>query len=59
MGRTEKRPFARDADLRRAVTEWAMQGFAVKVKTDGELIILPAGAAPQTADQFDLLDFKR
>lgn len=59
MGEADKRPFARDAELRKAVSEWAMKGFAVKVKTDGELIILPAGAAPQTADQFDLLDFKR
>lgn len=59
MGAQDKRPFARDADLRKAASDFASQGFAVKITADREIIILPVGAQPQIVDQFDLLDFKR
>lgn len=58
MGRPdEMRPVMRPADIRRAVTEWASQGFAVKVDPDGTISVTP----PQrhdNSDPFDQLDFR-
>ena len=53
-----ERPLFRPADLRKAVTEWAAQGFTVTVTSDGSITVKPA--APATArDEIDLIDFRR
>lgn len=54
----EARPIMRPSDIRRAVSEWAAQGFAVKVDPDGSITVTPA--VPQrSADDFDLVDMRR
>lgn len=55
----EPRPVLRPSDLRRAVSEWAAQGFQVKVDPDGTITVLPAAPQQAKADQFDMVDFKR
>ena len=35
----EMKPIMRPSDIRRAVTEWATQGFAVRVDPDGTITI--------------------
>lgn len=54
----EMKPIMRPSDIRRAVTEWATQGFAVRVDPDGTITITPP-AAPPTGDAFDLVDMRR
>ena len=54
----EPRAVMRASDIRRAVSEWAAQGFAVKVDPDGTITVTPPG--PQRpADDFDLVDMRR
>lgn len=53
----EPRPVMRPSELRKAITEWASQGFAVRVEPDGTINVTP----PQKhdgSDPFDQLDFK-
>jgi len=38
-------PIMRPSELRKAVTEWCAQGFAVKVDRDGSITVTPP--APQ------------
>lgn len=54
----EPRPILRPADLRRAVSEWAAQGFAVKVEPDGTITVTPPMHTPP-ADGFDVVDMRR
>ena len=54
----ELRPIMRPAELRRAVSEWAAQGFAVTVEPDGTIRVQPPVPVPAT-DPLDLLDLRR
>ena len=56
MGRHE--PIMKPSDLRRAVSEWAAQGFHVRIDPDGAIIVSPASQQPP-ADDFDLVDMRR
>ena len=53
-----ERPVYKPAALRRAVTEWAAQGFSVRIEPDGSVLITPPTAQP-SQDPFDLVDMKR
>ena len=52
------RPIMRPSDIRRAVTEWVAQGFAVTVDRDGRITVQPP-APTGKPDAFDLVDFGR
>lgn len=52
------RPMWRPADLRKAVTEWAAQGFSVTIEPDGKVHVTPP-APGGDLDDFDQVDFKR
>lgn len=54
----DARPIMRAADIRRAVSEWAAQGFAVKVDPDGTITVTPP-TPTRLADDFDLVDMRR
>ncbi|MDQ7262446.1 hypothetical protein NM680_11640 [Paracoccus sp. PS-1] len=56
MGRHE--PIMKPSDLRRAVSEWAAQGFHVRIDPDGAINVSPA-SQQQPADDFDLVDMRR
>lgn len=58
MEHRETRPPLRPADLRKAVTEWAAQGFTVHIAPDGGMTVSPAHLT-QKSDQFDQVDFAR
>jgi hypothetical protein len=60
MGKHEAvaRPIWRPAELRKAVTEWAAQGFSVTIDPDGSIHVSPS-ATKETGDPFDLVDMKR
>lgn len=53
-----ERPVFKPADLRRAVAEWAAQGFSVRIDPDGSVIVTPPSPQPPQ-DPFDLVDLKR
>lgn len=53
-----QRPIMRPSDIRRAVSEWAAQGFAVRVAPDGTISVTPP-AARDEGTAFDMLDFKK
>lgn len=53
-----ERPVFKPADLRKSVTEWAAQGFSVRIDPDGTVTITPPAAQPPQ-DPFDLVDMKR
>lgn len=55
---TTRQPIFRPADLRKAVSEWAAQGFVVQIAPDGSLTVTPP-QQPEKRDQFDLVDFSR
>lgn len=60
MGKHETvtKPIWRPADLRKAVTEWAAQGFSVTIDPDGKIHVTPPG--PEiSVEPIDLVDFKR
>lgn len=48
----------RPADLRKAVSDWAAQGFTVSIKPSGEIVVAPPAAKP-IDDPFDGVDFAR
>lgn len=54
---SEARPIMRADALRRAVSDWAAQGFTVRVEPDGAIVVTP----PQrnAGDDFDLVDMRR
>jgi hypothetical protein len=52
------KPLWRPADLRKAVTEWAAQGFSVIIEPDGKVHVKPATPGGDL-DDFDQVDFKR
>lgn len=54
----EHRPIMRPADIRRAVSEWAAQGFAVRVHPDGTITVTPPAPSP-AVDEFDIVDMRR
>lgn len=56
MGETKM--IMRPSDLRRAVAEWAAQGFHVRIDPDGAINVSPA-SPQQPADDFDLVDMRR
>lgn len=53
-----EKPIMRPSELRKAVTEWCAQGFAVKVDTDGSITVTPP-APRQSGDAFDMVDMRR
>jgi hypothetical protein len=48
----------RPSDIRRAVSEWVAQGFAVIVHPDGTIAITPPPQQP-TGDAFDMVDMRK
>lgn len=54
---SEARPVMRASDIRRAVSDWAAQGFTVRVEPDGAIVVM----LPQKSggDDFDLVDMRR
>lgn len=54
----DQRPILKPADLRRAVSEWAAQGFSVKVEPNGTITVTPP-AHTLPADSFDIVDMRR
>jgi len=54
----DARPIMRPSDIRRAVSEWAAQGFSVTVDPDGRIHVEPPSTM-QKPDSFDQIDFKR
>lgn len=53
---TSAKPVMRSADIRRAVSEWASQGFGVTIRPDGTINVTPRSEA-EPADPFDQIDF--
>lgn len=49
-------PIMRPSELRKAVTEWCAQGFAVKVDRDGSITVTPPVAA-STVQPVDLIQW--
>ncbi|GGO26857.1 hypothetical protein GCM10010991_07920 [Gemmobacter aquaticus] len=48
----------RPSDIRRAVSEWVAQGFAVTVQPDGTITITPPTPKP-SGDAFDMVDMRK
>ena len=48
----------RPSDIRRAVSEWVSQGFAVTVQPDGTITINPPPQQP-SGDAFDMVDMRK
>jgi hypothetical protein len=48
----------RPSDLRKAVSEWAAQGFLVSILPDGTITITPPPQQP-TGDAFDMVDMRK
>ena len=46
------------SELRRAVSDWAAQGFSVEVRPDGTIRVEPPKRGPEP-DEFDLVDMRR
>lgn len=55
----DMKPIMRPSDIRRAVSEWAAQGFAVTVEPDGRITVQPAAPPGSKPDAFDMVDFRR
>lgn len=53
-----ERPIMRPSELRKAVTEWCAQGFAVKVSPDGSITVTPP-PVNLGLDRFDMVDMRR
>ena len=52
-----RRPVMRPSDIRKAVAEWASQGFAVVVEPDGTIRVTPPVSG--AGDAFDMVDMRR
>lgn len=58
MWRHDPQKPLRPADLRKAVSEWASQGFTVQIAPDGSMTVIPP-QPPAKGDPFDLVDFAK